>query len=156
MSALQISPEQLHTLGQAMLQRFERGCLADLRRDHPELTQPHADEVLLQFVRHGITRAAALEVTGVSDVKDWLALMLRLGSGFDVGPSVRRADGHSGPHRGAGCAAAGGCRGLVDHGRPGVPAPSGRLNASARHRGAGRHWHTGALCPGPGAGPLSP
>ena len=86
MSALQISPEQLHTLGQAMLQRFERGCLADLRRDHPELTQPHADEVLLQFVRHGITRAAALEVTGVSDVKDWLALMLRLGSGFDVDP----------------------------------------------------------------------
>ena len=81
MSALQISPEQLHTLGQAMLQRFERGCLADLRRDHPELTQPHADEVLLQFVRHGITRAAALEVTGVSDVKDWLALARLLAHG---------------------------------------------------------------------------
>lgn len=86
MSALQISGEQLHALGQTMLLRFERGCLADLRRDHPELTQHHADGVLLQFVRHGIARAAALEVTGVSDVKAWLALMLRLGSGFDVDP----------------------------------------------------------------------
>jgi hypothetical protein len=86
MTALQISQEQLHTLGQAMLQRFEQSCLSELRRDHSELTQPHGDDVLLQFVRHGIARAAALQVTGVSDVKDWLALMLRLGSGFDVDP----------------------------------------------------------------------
>ena len=86
MSVLQINARQLHLLGQGMLRRFERDCVADLRREHAALTQPHPDEVLLQFVRQGITRAAALDITGVTDVKDWLGLMLRLGPGFDADP----------------------------------------------------------------------
>ena len=78
-----ITREQMAALGAAMRRQFEVDALAMLRRDHPQATARHPDDVMQLFVRHGIERARLGGIDTVSDVQRWLRLMLRLGPYFD-------------------------------------------------------------------------
>jgi hypothetical protein len=80
---MQISHEQMATLGAAMRRQFEVDAITMLRRNYPGTTEKHADDALRLFVRHGIERAKASRMDAVTDVQRWLCLMQRLIPYFD-------------------------------------------------------------------------
>jgi hypothetical protein len=85
---LHFSAAQMEQLGRDMHERFERDCVRLLRRQQPEKAAQHDDATLLAFVRHGVQRATLVQVNRVSDVVDWLDLMLLLGPRFDENPQL--------------------------------------------------------------------
>ncbi len=83
---LKISSAQMTKMAEIMRTRFELAAVALLRREYPDLTQKYPDEHLQRFVAQGVESANAYGVVAVSDVEDWLRLMVRLGPGFDTNP----------------------------------------------------------------------
>lgn len=86
---LRISSEQLRKMGEIMQTRFELAAVALLRREYPDLTQKYPDEHLQRFVAQGIGSAGNYGIVAVTDMEDWLRLMVRLGPGFDTHPRYK-------------------------------------------------------------------
>lgn len=81
---LKISAMQMGQFSGIMRDRFELAAVGLLRREFPELAAKYPDEHLRRFVVLGIENANEHGIVAVSDVEEWLRLMVRLGPRFDT------------------------------------------------------------------------
>jgi hypothetical protein len=78
---LTIRYEQFVALEHAVLEAWLEG---HLNSQFPEFVAHLAEEGLSRFIRHGIERAAAHDLTAGSQVAHWINLMVLLGPDFDT------------------------------------------------------------------------
>ncbi len=81
-----IRAEQMDILASGMQRGFETHMVAHLRTTFPELTVGHSDQEIASFIRYGVERSAAYDITIEGDVERYIEYMMIYGHRFDVDP----------------------------------------------------------------------
>ena len=78
-----IRQEQLEVFEQESLQQFRAETIADLRKLQSDVTRGLTDEDLGDLIDYGVEVCEIYEVTGESEVRAYVHLMLGFGVDFD-------------------------------------------------------------------------
>lgn len=81
---LAIRPEQMQVFTEAAVKRFEDLMVVHLNKFFPERSKAAGETNVREFIRYGVKRAAAHNITAKRDVSRYIDLMATFGSDFDT------------------------------------------------------------------------